>query len=377
MESSFESDLGIMDEEVLKYIGITNLDFCTPLSKEALDEIKNMVFSINTLVQVIFRDKVRVKDIEDVKYILELSPLVDDSKVEKMILLDDTSNNKKILSFPFKNPDTWSLSYKANKGAYLITSIPNYRKMEEYISVVINSIDKGLSMIEKIKEVYDFIKLLDLDYKASDRLPDIINTRKTTSKGFNILFKEILSRLGIDSYIGKIKRETEDYITLVEIIDDKYNISGIYVFDPCSDSLPKALYKNEALRKINYNYFCLTLNEIISTKDGMDKLVGPLSLLNSDSLEFASRRINSEEEKELHDVFDRVFSEVYERVQSTKGILESTLFNIVLSTLHREDFIVLNRDVDELIMNNYLLRKKELFKSEETDESSVINVHDF
>ena len=92
MEYSFESDLGTIDEELLKYIGITNLDFSTPLTADTLEEVKKMLFSINTIVQVTFRDQVQVKDIETIKYVLELSPMITDSSVEKLILRDNNPN---------------------------------------------------------------------------------------------------------------------------------------------------------------------------------------------------------------------------------------------------------------------------------------------
>ena len=201
MENSFESDLGSIDEELLKYIGITNLDFSTPLSSETLEEVKKMAFSVNTLVQVTFRDQVQVKDIETIKHVLELSPMVNDSIVEKMVLRDNNPQDvKELLSFPYENPDTWKLSYNYKDGTYQITSLPNYRMMEEYINIVISSIDKSLSLLEKIKEVYDFVKLLDLDKLSSDRLPDIIRTRKTSSLGFNNLFKVCFTSLYILAY---------------------------------------------------------------------------------------------------------------------------------------------------------------------------------
>ena len=86
MNNNFESSLGKVSEEMLKYIGVTNLDFRTSLSKDDLEEVQRMLFSINTLVQVTFKDAVNVNDIENVKHLIELSPMCDDKKIEKMIL---------------------------------------------------------------------------------------------------------------------------------------------------------------------------------------------------------------------------------------------------------------------------------------------------
>ena len=58
-----------------------------------------MLFSINTLAQVTFKDAVNVNDIENVKHLIELSPMCDDKKIEKMILKkNDPVEVKKLLS---------------------------------------------------------------------------------------------------------------------------------------------------------------------------------------------------------------------------------------------------------------------------------------
>ena len=376
MENSFESDLGSIDEELLKYIGITNLDFSTPLSSETLEEVKKMAFSVNTLVQVTFRDQVQVKDIETIKHVLELSPMVNDSIVEKMVLRDNNPEDvKELLSFPYENPDTWKLSYNYKDGTYQITSLPNYRMMEEYINIVISSIDKSLSLLEKIKEVYDFVKLLDLDKLSSDRLPDIIRTRKTSSLGFNNLFKEILTRLSIPVYIVPIKREDIEYVSLIYVLDSKYKIEGFYFFDPTSDSLPKALYKNEAFRKINYNFFGLTINQLLNTVGGNDKLQGALEFFKSSTYDFVLRKIKKTDKDRLEELFKLELLDIYTIVLNTKPIKEEDLMKIVLGTLHKEDYITLDRNINQLILSNYRLRKEDIF-NDENDEDTTINIHD-
>ena len=56
MNDNFESSLGQVSEEMLKYIGVTNLDFRTSLSKDDLEEVQRLLFSMNTLMQVTFKD---------------------------------------------------------------------------------------------------------------------------------------------------------------------------------------------------------------------------------------------------------------------------------------------------------------------------------
>lgn len=377
MDFNFESNLDNVSDEVLKYVGITNLDFRTSLSSDDLEEVKRMLFSINTLMQVTFRDGATVKDIENVKYILELSPMCNDNKVEKMILRENTPVDvKKILSLSFLNPETWNISYQVKDGTYMITSLPNYRVMEEYISIVLSCVDDSMSTLEKVKEIYDFVKLLELDEKASSRLPDIVISRKTNSFGFNMLFSEILKRIGISSYIGEVKRNSsKEYITIIDINDDKYDAHGIYAFDPASDSIDKDVYKSDAIRKVNYNFFCRTLLEIENTKFD-DKLDGSLMYLISDSFEFSCRRVNERDKRKLEDSLGYSYFELFDKIHKTKSIKDDNLLDLVMNTIHKDDFLGLNRDISELVRNNYFLRKKELFNEIKESEVEYVNIHD-
>ena len=374
---NFESNLDAVSEEMLRYVGITNLDFRTSLSDDDLDEVKRMLFSINTLMQVTFKDGVRVSDIENIKHILELSTMCDDKKIEKMILRDNTpSEVKEILAMPFLNPDTWNISYDVKDGTYMITTLPNYRVMEEYINIVLSCVKDDMSCLEKIKEVYDFIKLLEYDENGSSRTPDIVRNRKTNSLGFNCLFKDILKRIGISSYVEKVIRDDkEEYVTLIDVADEKYDAYGVYVFDPASDSIPKEMYKSDAIRKVNYNYFCLCLDDVTNTNFD-DKLGDILSLLNSESFEFLNRKMDSKDKRKIEMAFGYSLDEVYEKVKKAKKVSEERLLDLFISTYHTEDFLGLNRDVSDLIRNSYTLRKKEIFKDDIEDEIKKVNIHD-
>ena len=377
MNDNFESGLEKVSGEMLKYIGVTNLDFRMSLSQDDLAEVQRMLFSINTLMQVTFKDGVSIDDIENVKHIIELSPMCDDKKIEKMILRKNTPMEiKKILAMPFMNPDTWHISYDVKDGTYKITTLPNYRVMEEYINIVLICIKEEMTTLEKIKEVYDFIKLLEYDEKGSTRLPDIVKYRKTNSLGFNILFQEILNRLSIKSYIGEISRSSmSEYITIVDVEDKKYNISGIYAFDPASDSIPREMYKSDAIRKVNYNFFCLTLEQITNTKEH-DKLLGVLNLVNGESLEYFKRKVDYKDKIKLEENFDCSCIDLFERVKSTVPLKEDALLELIVKNVHQEDYLGLNRNVEELLRNNYILRKKEIFRDDTQMKLDKISLHD-
>ena len=376
MNSNFEADLEALNEEMLRYVGVTNLDFRTSLSGETLEEVKKMLFSINTLRQISFKDDIGVEDIEHVKHLIELSPMCDDKQIEKLILKKNNPGEiKKILSMHFSNPDTWNIAYDVKDDTYMITTLPNYRIMEEYINIVLSCIKEDMSFLEKVKEIYDFVKLLEYDENGSSRLPDIIRDRKTNSLGFNLLFNEILKRIGIKSYIGEISRSTIlEYVTLINVEDSKYDVSGIYVFDPSSDSIPKDMYKSEAIRKVNYNFFCLTLTQIINTKEPT-KLLGVLNLLNGDSFDYFNRKINGRDLKKIWLDFGETEDIIFDKVKKTKKIKDEKLMDLFILTVHNDDYLGLNRNIKELLRDNYYLRKKDLF-NDDVKELEKINLHD-
>lgn len=377
MDNHFEEDLDSLSDEALKYIGVTNLDFRTHLSQDELDEVQKMLFSINTLLQITFKDGTEVIDIENLKHLLELSPMCDDSKVEKMILRHNSKEEvKNLLMMPYDNPDTWKIAYDIKDETYLITTIPNYRLIEEYISIVLSCIKSDMSPLEKIKEVYDFVKLLEYDKNSSSRLPDIVRTRKTNNLGYSVLFTKLLERIDIKSFIGEIERDGEkEYFTLVSLKDEKYDVDGIYAFDPASDSIPKGLYKSDAIRKINYNFLAIPLKKLVDTLDDC-KLIGTMSLITSSSFDYFNRHLDSSAKDALEKTFDDNIENIYQRLQKTKVIPDDKIIALCLDTIHQEDFLGLSNNINNLLTNNYHLRKKEIFHEEETKELQTINVHD-
>lgn len=377
MDNHFEEDLDSLSDEALKYIGVTNLDFRTHLSQDELDEVQKLLFSINTLLQITFKDGTEVIDIENLKHLLELSPMCDDRKVEKMILRHNSKEEvKKILMMPYDNPDTWKIAYDIKDETYLITTIPNYRLIEEYISIVLSCIKSNMSPLEKIKEVYDFVKLLEYDKKSNSRLPDIVRTRKTNNFGYSVIFTKLLDRLDIKSFIGEIEREgVKEYFTLVSLKDEKYDVDGIYAFDPASDSIPKGLYKSDAIRKINYNFFALPVKKIVDTLDDC-KLIGTMSLLTSSSFDYFNRHLDSSDKDTLEKTFDDNIENIYQRLQKTKVIPDDKIISLCLDTIHQEDFLGISNNINNLLTNNYHLRKKEIFCEEESRELQTVNIHD-
>ena len=118
-------------------------------------------------------------------------------------------------------------------------------KIENMNTVISNLIEevqsKNLSPIEQVMYVYDFVKSLKFaenDTTIEKRQVDcVLYDRQAVGAGFSDTFNEILRRMGfktaiIENYIGDVSHMN----SIVEIVDSKYEINGIYNFDSTFDS---------------------------------------------------------------------------------------------------------------------------------------------
>lgn len=155
-------------------------------------------------------------------------------------------------------------TYQLNK------SIPkaDYENMESEINEFISYVQsKKLSPIEEIMLVYDRVKLLEPaesnDSLETRNLPNVIKNKKAVCVGYTSLFNEYLRRLGYKNcFIECFLDGTSHMYSMVEIHDDKYNIHGIYLFDPTFDTLEK----DAPDRTISYAFFGRTMQEMKSLK---------------------------------------------------------------------------------------------------------------
>lgn len=144
------------------------------------------------------------------------------------------------------------------------TSKEKYENMEYQLNEFITYIkSQNLSPIEQVMLVYDKAKLFESagnDTSLETRqLPDVIANGKAVCAGYTNFFNECMTRLGykncaIESYIGNVSHMH----SLVEINDDKYDIHGIYNFDPTFDSLDM----NSPDRTISYAFFGRSVDEV-------------------------------------------------------------------------------------------------------------------
>lgn len=246
-------------DDYFKYVGLVNLEFNKKLSSSKLSEIKDILFSPNTIKHIEFKDDVFKEDVTNIKYYLELSPYIVDSRVEKDILTSDKKIKEELSKLNYLNPNTWNISYLEKNNNYKVTTIVKYKVILETLNLLKNKFKDYYSDIDKIKVIYDYL----IKFKEEDieNLDDVFILRKANMKSLNRVFKYILNYFNIKSEI--IKKE-EHYLTYIYIDDDKYDIHGYYLFNPYLD-LNK--FKISNYKELNYKNFLLSKEEYLLLND--------------------------------------------------------------------------------------------------------------
>ena len=354
------------DEELVFY-NIQNLSFEHPLSIDEIKDFQEMIFSLNKLNSIYFKDDIDLESINKIKHLITMSG-VDDLGIEKIVTTKLSEGDLYRLVFDnYTNPYTWKVAYEKEDNNYLLESIPKLREFLTYLSRIDLLTDREkLTTLEKILRIYDIVKLLDFsDDDIVRTLPDIIIENKANSSDFNKVFCYILNKIGIPSFLGRIKSKNgkKSAISLVYVNDPKYNIDGFYLFDPSMDSLPKKQYKDD-IRMINYNYFCLKLEDISYSKYE-DYLTGALGILEVPNIDYSIERKESNNDSNidkefahLNEKFKMDYEEIHKKAFEARNITIENITKLlenVYGEIDTPQFI-------EMIINNYKERKEELFR---------------
>ena len=127
-----------------------------------------------------------------------------------------------------------------------------YKKFKRFANVlngIISIIPDNLSQVEIITYVYDIVKsrtykLVPGDEKSykSRLLSDVMIKEYISCVGFAKMFNAILAEYSINAseYMYIPKDGVGHDVSLVNVNDDKYDIHGLYFFDPCMDSYLKS-----------------------------------------------------------------------------------------------------------------------------------------
>ena len=258
-------------DDYFKYVGLVNLEFNKELSSSKLSEIKEILFSPNTIKHIEFKDNISIDDVAKIKYYLELSPYIVDSRVEKNILTNNKFIKRELTKLNYLNPNTWNISYLEKNNNYKVTTLVKYKIIIENLNIIESKFKDNFSVIDKIRVIYDFLTKFKED--NIENLDDVFIERKANMKSLNRLFKYILMYFDIKSEIIK---KREHYVTYIYIDDKKYAVDGYYLFNPFLDldnfkisNISKALkYSNFMLSKEEY----FIINEI-SIKSSTGKII--------------------------------------------------------------------------------------------------------
>ena len=188
-------------DDFFKYVGLVNLEFDKKITSSKLLEIKDILFSPNTIKQIEFKDSIFKEDVANIKYYLELSPYIVDSRVEKNILTSDLEIKKELSKLNYLNPNTWNISYLESNNNYKVTSIVKYKVILENLNLLESKMKEDFSIVDKIKVIYDY--LTKFKENNIESLDDVFVLREANMKSLNRLFKYILTYFNIKSEIIK------------------------------------------------------------------------------------------------------------------------------------------------------------------------------
>lgn len=154
-----------------------------------------------------------------------------------------------------------------------IISFKEYKATIETINGIVDKIKSyNFSPLEKIMYVYDLVR--DKVYVEADKDEDKMISRNLSSAllgnkivcvGYAVIFKTLLEKLSIECREVRLMKPGKNIGHARDVIfvkDDKYNVHGVYYFDPTWDNKKNELDNNFLY---SYRYFAMTkkkMNEI-------------------------------------------------------------------------------------------------------------------
>ncbi len=346
------------------YFDVQNISFDHPLNNEEIEKFRLTIFNINNLENIYFKGSIDIKSIEKIKTLLLMSGFIDDKKIEKVITSSAISNEelKKFLSSSFENPETWNIAYKKENNNFLISDIPSVRKLMFHIESIKKDVEH-YSNLEKIMYVYDMLKMYNIDEKTKNDYITQIEDKSSNTKDINTLFSYILKEIGIKSFVGSIKSEGKKYfVTLTEVIDSKYNLNGLYLFNVVFDNLPKEEYKSEDVRRVNYNFFGLKIEDY-DYSINYDTLTGILSYFSNSNYEYSIEKIKFIKDKETNNSLKKLikeFNDTFEGIYKKLWNIRDITFDDIEKA--REMLYNDPKEYNKMVKENYNLRREELFR---------------
>lgn len=205
------------------------------------------------------------KNYKDTFKYLEKNPIL---KTKKIILYGyfDLDTNIDELEKLFKDYDN---IYVEIDGNNLPIKLNELKKTQKIINDIVDNIKKyNFSPIEQIMYVYDIVRSRVYTKESESEsceesrdLTKVLLGDKIVCLGYARILNVILNKLNINNILNLLKRKDCDKrhaLNIIYIDDKKYDIQGIYYFDPTWDS--KRSDNNNYL--YSYQFFANTKKEI-------------------------------------------------------------------------------------------------------------------
>lgn len=235
------------------------------------------------LLEQAYSEGIDIFDNCDVKLstnIEELLPMFQHDKDKKIIITDQ------VHPLTIEEVEKLEQQYQGYSNVYFKVegnddpiSLPEYRITVEFIDEVVNRIKSyDFSPLEQIIYAYDYVR--DRIYqrekpgessRISRDLTKVLFGDAIVCVGYSRTFCALLNKLGIKAQEYVIRLDDEGHsIALAHIIDKKYNINGIYYFDPTRDR--KRNDTNDHF--YNYSSFAKTKDQLKDLGEFTDKTFG-------------------------------------------------------------------------------------------------------
>ena len=243
--------------------------------------------------------------------------------------------------------------YVQGSGNTQLVKLIEYKNTIEYIDNIVKRVeDKNFSPIEKLLYVYDIVRDRKYikenegeSYSESRDLTSVTSGEKIVCLGFAEIFDKALKKLEFNSKIHQIV----DYDKLigharvaVYVKDDKYNIDGIYMFDPTYNCK-----KNESNKHFDsYVYFAKTASFFKNVDDyHKDNFVNDkIESLNSVVKKIREKEFDKIKEEEVFNInslymsiFNNFLLQPFEVLSFSDDIEKDNPINLIISTTNKEE----------------------------------------
>lgn len=221
---------------MIKYLSDDKINLIQNDEKFDKEELKDLLMNPNTIKEINCYN-LSTDNLQYVKYLIELSPYCKDELITKNIYGEITPE---FIKDNYRYPATWNTTYKMKEDRYFLTSLVTHKKFAAKLQGLLNYLVKEkASPLEIIKVIYDEIKMLPKGQSTNELEAFIKGT-----DNYAVLLTFIFKTMGI-------RAVTVDNYTFSYVIDSKYNVKGIYLFNPEIDKE----------NKLSYHGFLIPLNE--------------------------------------------------------------------------------------------------------------------